>query len=252
MKKKYTINMYPLIFVGLLLVFISSCKKDDIAEEPNTVTDIDGNVYHTVTIGTQVWMAENLKVTRYRNGDVIGTTTPVTLNTSGEKEPKYQWAYDYDESNVDTYGRLYTWFAATDSRCICPPGWHVPAVEEMNILREYLIANGYNYDGTTSGNKCAKALASKSEWILIGTDGVVGNTDYPEKRNVTGFNGLPGGYWGIGKAFYEKGQAGAWWSSSEYNKDFPFVMGISNSLANLYIGAIGPKLEGLSVRCIKD
>ena len=80
----------------------------------------------------------------------------------------------------------------------------------------------------------------------------MGNTDYPEKRNVTGFNGLPGGYWGVGKLFYEKGQAGVWWSSSEYDKDFPVVMGLSNGLPSLYIGPIFTNHEGLSVRCIKD
>jgi uncharacterized protein (TIGR02145 family) len=251
MKRKNRLNICLLILVGLIAVFITGCKKDDPEQEPITVTDIDGNVYHTVTIGTQVWMVENLKVTRYRNGDVIGTTTPVT-NTSYEKEPKYQWVYDGDERNVASYGRLYTWFAATDSRSVCPQGWHIPTAEEMIILRDYLIANGYNYDGTTSGNKCAKALASKSEWILIGTEGVVGNTDYPEKRNITGFNGLPGGYRGVGKAFYEKGQAGVWWSSSEYTEDFPYVMGMSNSLPGLHIGAIFTNHEGLSVRCIRD
>ena len=72
-----------------------------------TVTDIDGNVYKTVRIGDQVWMAENLKTTRYRNGDTISTTSPATLNIMSESAPKYQWAYAGNDSNVAVYGRLY-------------------------------------------------------------------------------------------------------------------------------------------------
>ncbi|MCJ7802706.1 MAG: fibrobacter succinogenes major paralogous domain-containing protein, partial [Candidatus Marinimicrobia bacterium] len=98
------------------------------------VTDIDGNNYTGVTIGSQVWMVENLKTTRYRNGDLIGTTILATLNISTENTPKYQWAYGGNEDNVATYGRLYTWYAVTDSRNICPTGWIVPADTDWTIL----------------------------------------------------------------------------------------------------------------------
>ena len=87
---------------------------------------MDGNVYTSVTIGTQVWMVENLKTTKYRNGDLIGTTTPSTLDISAEATPKYQWAYSGDGNNVNTYGRLYTWYAVTDTGNTCPLGWNVP------------------------------------------------------------------------------------------------------------------------------
>lgn len=124
MKRKNRNFICLLFFIGSVLISISSCNKDDSANDAIIVTDIDGNVYHTVTIGTQVWMVENLKVTKYRNGDLIGTTTPATLDISGEAEPKYQWVYDGKESNVSTYGRLYTWYAITDNRNVCPKGWH--------------------------------------------------------------------------------------------------------------------------------
>ena len=122
-----------------------------------TVTDIDGNVYNTVTIGTQVWMKENLKVTKYRNGDAIGITTPATLDIWGETSPRYQWAYDGNESNVATYGRLYTWYAVTDSRGVCPTGWHVPTDSEWTTLTDYLggesVAGGKMKEaGTTHWN----------------------------------------------------------------------------------------------------
>ena len=100
-----------------------------------SVTDIDGNVYNTVTKGTQEWMAENLKTTKYDNGDLIATTlADITL----EVNPKYQWAYDNDEANVATYGRLYTWDAITDGRSVCPTGWHVPTDADFTTLTTFL------------------------------------------------------------------------------------------------------------------
>jgi uncharacterized protein (TIGR02145 family) len=102
------------------------------------VDDVDGNTNNTVGIGTQCWLGKNLKTTRYRNGDLIGTTTPATLDISAETSPKYQWAYGGDEANVAVRGRLYTWFAVMDSRNICPTGWHVPIDGEWTILVDYL------------------------------------------------------------------------------------------------------------------
>ena len=106
--------------------------------ESGTVSDIDGNTYPTIEIGTQTWMAESLKTTRFRNGDLIGTTTPTDKNISGESFPKYQWAYEGNEVNVAEYGRLHTWYTVTDSRNICPTGWHVSTDEEWHTLVLYL------------------------------------------------------------------------------------------------------------------
>src|SRR5665648_584911 len=140
MKKNIRILIYPLIMV-MFLMLSSSCSKTD-TNDPTpsgTVTDIDGNVYKTVTIGTQVWMAENLKTTKYRNGDSIRTTVPATLNIENDTVSKYQWihiddgpepamtikheSYAANDSMVDenekVYGRLYTWYAANDSRGVC-------------------------------------------------------------------------------------------------------------------------------------
>jgi uncharacterized protein (TIGR02145 family) len=105
-------NMIRISGIVLLISLINSCKKD----VDNTIRDIDGNAYTSVTIGTQIWMVENLKTTKYRNGDLIGTTNPATLDITNESTPKYQWAYDGNETNVATYGRLYTWYVVTDSR----------------------------------------------------------------------------------------------------------------------------------------
>ena len=113
---------------------ISEVRSFTVLNTGNTVTDIDGNVYHTITIGNQTWMAENLKTTKYRNGDAIGTTT-ASKDTSTKSTPKYQWAYGGNEANVAKYGRLYTWYAATDTRNIAPAGWHVPTDAEWSILK---------------------------------------------------------------------------------------------------------------------
>ena len=83
-------------------------------------------------------MAANLKTTRYLNSDLIGTTALATKDISVENEPKYQWAYAGDESNVSTFGRLYTWHAITDSRKVCLTGWHVPTDSEWTTLTTYL------------------------------------------------------------------------------------------------------------------
>ena len=165
MKKLSSFWILSFIVTGLLLMANKCEKEPEDEEEIPTITDIDGNEYEIVEIGTQWWMAENLKVTRYNNGDLIGTTNPATLDLSevvyeGGK-PKYQWAYNGTESNAFIYGRLYTWFAITDPRGVCPTGWHVPTKCRMaGAMQDNLIADGFNYDGTTTGNKIAKAMAS--------------------------------------------------------------------------------------------
>jgi len=216
-----------------------------------TVTDIDGNTYDTITIGSQVWMAENLKTTRYCNGDLIGTTIPASLNISGETSPKYQWAYLSDESNVATYGRLYTWDAVTDSRKVCPIDWHLPSDAEWVTLENFLIANGFNYDGTTTGNKYAKSLASVSGWTASSNAGAVGNTDYPGKRNSTGFTALPGGYRIYIGSFFYVGRYGSWWSATEDGATYAWYRNLLEISSEVYRLSDNKKY-GFSVRCIKD
>jgi uncharacterized protein (TIGR02145 family) len=219
-----------------------------------SVTDIDGNIYNTVGIGAQVWMAENLKTTKYRNGNLIGTTNPATLDISGEVTPKYQWAYDGNEINVPTYGRLYTWFAVNDSRNVCPTGWHVPTDAEWTILENYLIVNGYNYDGTTIGNKIAKAMGATTNWNPSPNEGAVGNyTDYLTYRNKSGFTGLPGGIrnYNYIPAFQNLGEAGFWWAATEYDVTDAIYRIINNYNIGFYPGDYNKK-QGFSVRCLKD
>ena len=198
-----------------------------------TVTDIDGNVYKTVSIGTQVWMKENLKVTRYSNGDIIGTTTPATLNVSGESGPKYEWAYNGDEDNVAVYGRLYTWFAVTDSRSVCPTGWHIPSDSEWTTLTTYL--GGFKI----AGGKLKET--GHSHWQSPNTGAT----------NETGFTALPGSYRSINGEFSHFGIYGGWWSSSEMN---PFMVWTRYLTAVANYTGVYPygKSLGFSVRCLKN
>ncbi len=196
-----------------------------------TVTDIDGNVYNTVTIGTQTWMKKNLKVTKYRNGDAIGTTTG---SISSETSPKYQWAYDGNESNVATYGRLYTWYAATDTRGVCPTGWHVPTDTEWTTLIDYL---GGEY---VAGGKLKEA--GTAHW----------NSPNTSADNSSGFTALPGGYRGYYGAFFDMSLHGYWWSATELDattkarlRYLPYNHGYA--ILDYFL-----KLFGSSVRCVGD
>ncbi len=198
-----------------------------------TVTDIDGNVYPTVSIGTQVWMKENLKVTRYRNGDLIGTTTSATLDVSGESSPKYQWACNGDEDNVAVYGRLYTWYAVTDSRNVCPAGWHLPTDAELKTLVTYLGG------AKIAGGKLKET--GHSHWESPNTGAT----------NETGFTALPGSYRSITGEFNHFGNCGGWWSSSVMNTYMAWTLYMTAIVSYSGMYPYGKSL-GFSVRCLKE
>lgn len=243
------------IAICLFCLGFTKCQK-------NTVKDADGNVYPTITIGKQVWMAENLKTTRYRNGDLIGTTTPATLDIEWESSPKYQWAYDGNESNVPALGRLYTWYVATDSRNVCPAGWHVPTDAEWTDLTDYLINNGYGHGDGYKGMDIAKSLAATSGWVPDETPGSAGNDQ--ESNNSTGFNALPCGARVEGGKFIDLGHVGDWWSVTEKGKAFMQVLSgiIVNAPGGVfrdiyhdycYVNSYSNnKKYGMSIRCLKD
>jgi uncharacterized protein (TIGR02145 family) len=241
----------------------------DIPTESKTITftfvnctDADNNNYPVVTIGSQTWMAENLK---YLPSVVGPATSSDTIS--------HYYVYGYDgtvvadakaTANYTTYGVLYNWPAAMNGAAsstsnpsgvqgACPTGWHLPSDAEWTTLENYLIANGYNYDGTTTDNKIAKALASTTYWNLY-TDiaGVVGNTDYPAKQNATGFTALPGGVSLITGEFSNINDNCSWWSSTEFNPQCAWIRNLRSSFygINRYFGNL--KCYGISVRCVKD
>lgn len=229
--------------VILTIFMIRSCKKDD---NIPSVTDIDGNVYNTIVIGTQTWMKENLKTTRYPNGDIIGTTTPAIKDISAEFYPKYQWVYDGNEINTAVYGRLYTGYAAQDSRNLCPAGWHVPNNAEWTTLTDYLTNNGY---GTGEGGiHIAKSLAANKGWDTYDQPGNVGYDQ--SSNNGSGFTGNPGGIRGD-KEFSDIGGSGNWWAVSQSENQYADCIILSSSYFDV-LRNFRSKAFGCSVRCIKD
>lgn len=222
--------------------------NDMILTTLSTVSDVDGNSYNIVPIGTQVWMTENLKTTKYSNGDLIGTTIPASLDLSGETTPKYQWAYNGNESNATTYGRLYSWFAITDGRNVCPTGWHVPTDAEWTTLANYLANNGYGYEG--SGTDIAKSMAATSGWAAFGTAGTIGNNQ--ESNNRSSFTALPSGYRFRDGTFFSIGELGYWWSSTESSSSDAYHRALYNYSSFFNKGSSSMIDYGFSVRCIRD
>jgi uncharacterized protein (TIGR02145 family) len=211
-----------------------SLGNEVIALTPGTIKDYDNNVYETVKIKDQLWMAENLKSTSYRNGDPIGTTTPATLDISGEGTPQYQWAYDGNETNVADYGRLYTGYAVTDSRGVCPAGWHVPTDAEFTTLTNTL-------GGTQVAGGRMKETGT-THWDSPNT----------EATNESCFTALPGGGREEAGSFSNiaLGQFGWFWTSTfEDITHLSWILSSVNGEASRMYSGRG---AGHSVRCIKD
>jgi uncharacterized protein (TIGR02145 family) len=194
----------------------------------NNVVDIDGNVYHTVTIGTQTWMVENLKVARYRNGDPIPNVTD-----------SIQWKnlttgascyYNNSQTNNNQFGKLYNWYAATDSRNIAPIGWHIPTDDEWTVLRNYL-------DDYLGGGK----MKSVNLWDSPNTGAT----------NSSGFTGYPSGYRNENGTFLNIRQKTYYWSTTAYYPTASWVCGLFYNLELVSRDGLY-KTDGISIRCIKD
>jgi len=245
-------NVYLVFALFPLLLLCLSCGDDPASpedkNEPVTVTDIDGNVYQTIKIGNQLWMAENLKVTHYRNGDAIPHVTDNGTWT-GLSTGAYS-AYNNDNGYISTYGLLYNWFAVVDSRNIAPTGWHVPTDADWAALENYLIVSGYNWDGTTSGNKIGKSLASKTGWDTSPDAGQVGND--LSTNNTSGFTALPGGcrFDGTGE-FDWIGEECYLWSATEVDGSRALNRGLSYIDPDFHLGGNRKQL-GFYVRLIRD
>jgi uncharacterized protein (TIGR02145 family) len=196
-----------------------------------TVTDIDGNVYHTVTIGTQVWMAENLRTTKYRDGTPIRN---VSDNGSWFGINYYGAYCDYnnDQDKGQSYGHLYNWYAASDSRNIAPEGWHVPSDDDFLILANYL--GGIN----NAGGKLKEA--GYAHWLSPNSGAT----------NETGFNAIPGGARNPA-GFILMGEKSGWWTTSESNEGEAYIRYVAYYNPAL-TSKILSKLFGNSIRCVKD
>jgi uncharacterized protein (TIGR02145 family) len=203
-----------------------------------SITDQDGNIYKTIVIGTQEWMAENLKASHYRNGDLI----PVVTNAAtwaGLTSGASCWNNNDSATYNCPYGKLYNWYAATDSRNVCPSGWHLPSDAEFTVLKDYLGG------GPVAGGKM-KSTGTQF-WPSPNTDAT----------NESGFSGLPSGSRinaGViinDFVFNPIGFSdGRWWSSTDYSTESAFQIMVNFS-GNASIDG-NPKTWGFSVGCVKD
>jgi len=176
------VDLYDLFNIG---IGVGTLEQEGAMEQAlieagliGTVDDIEGNSYKWLRIGDQLWMAENLKTTKYANGDVIPDGTGVG-DLLGATEPKYWFAYNDDLNNSNTYGLLYTWHTIKDSRNVCPAGWHVPSDDEWDELAGY--GEGYKLKETGT-----------THWQSP-NDGAT---------NETGYTALPGGYRDVFEMLY--------------------------------------------------
>ena len=145
-------------------------------------------------------------------------------------------------------GRLYNWYAVNTGK-LAPAGWHVPTDDDWTILENYLIANGYNYDGTKDVDKVAKSLCAKTNWELSVEAGTPGAA--PENNNSTGFTALPGGYRHYDGDFYSIGEGGRWWSSTEYDESRAYGRGLYYRNGGFFRKDYY-EVDGLSVRLVRD
>ncbi len=209
-----------------------------------TVTDYDGNVYNTVTIGSQCWMAENLKATHYPNGDAIPLVTDNTAwgNLANDNTSDAYSYYDNSSTNATTYGALYTYAAAigdnwtrdnTANQGVCPDGWHLPTDTEWDELETYL--------GTNAGSKLA---GNATLWQD-------GSLDQSADFGTSGFSALPSGGRGSSGGFDHLGSHGSWRSATESNSIYAYYRYLLYDYAGVY--RFNPyKSDGCAVRCVRD
>ncbi len=215
--------------------------------ESPTVVDVDGNIYPTTLIGTQCWMAENLKTTRYQNETLIPNVTgdgEWSNLTSGA----YVW-YDNDITWKDSYGALYNWFAAIDTYGLCPEGWHVPSNDEWTILTDFIGGTGSPYGNELKscrqvnsplGGDCS--TAAHPRWAQHNAN--YGTDDY-------WFSGLPGGTRNYFGSFVTLGYMGSFWSSSEGSSTYGALRGLNYNDGEIQVFGFY-KQNGYSVRCLRS
>ena len=212
-----------------------------------TLVDIDGNIYNTVIIGSQCWMKENLRTTRYADSTTIAQGSETSTTT----------AYWYSSSSVSTYNLLYNWAAVMGSSSssggnpsrvqgICPTGWHVPRDAEWTQLTDY-VSSQSQYVCDSTSTKIAKALASTTGWSSSTNTCAVGNT--PSNNNATGFSARPSGAYDGN--YYSSSSTAYFWTATAYNGTYAYRRRLNYSNSEV-LGGYDSKYEGYSVRCVRD
>lgn len=226
------------LWPGLSLVKAQTQKE-------RTVTDIDGNKYQTITIGSQVWMKENLKTTRYNDGTEIHLV-PEPAEWADLSTPAYSWQNN-DESNYKSiYGALYNWYVVETGK-LCPAGWHVPTDDDWENLE---IALGMSptdaaNEGWRGGNIGSQLAGSENMWVK-------GSLKNDPGFDKSGFNGIPAGNRiGANGSFGNVGTNCYWWSATEENENNARTRNLYYG-SNVVIKSPFNKKYGVSARCVKD
>ena len=238
----YTFTVVATNVMGNSLASVASSAVTPVVSSCGSITsvsDMESNSYAVVSIGTQCWMASNLRVTTYNTGvtiplDVSGGSDGTVSQTWNTKTTGARTIYAHNSSNLTTYGYLYNWYAVTDSREICPTGWHVPADTEWTKLTTYLsgisVAGG---DMKSTGTTL---------WITPNTGA----------DNSSGFSALPGGvrWTGAGGAFGGISYYAYFWSTTA-NGTAAWYRRLSYLDDDVFVDDCG-KPCGFAVRCLKD
>jgi uncharacterized protein (TIGR02145 family) len=206
----------------------------------DTVRDVDGNLYHAVQIGKQVWMVENFRSTKLNDG----TSLPEWNN---QTTPAYCWPTRFVEDR-EAFGALYNWYTVKSGK-LAPAGWHVPTKAEWDTLENYLIANKFNWDGSDSTDKVAKALAGRVYWYDSDTKGTIGKV--PEENNTSGWSGYPAGFCGHELGLYRVGRDARWWGATEGSLGTAYARGLLYNSMTFDDYNFDPR-DGNSVRLLKD
>ncbi|MEI8086589.1 MAG: fibrobacter succinogenes major paralogous domain-containing protein [Paludibacter sp.] len=214
----------------------------------DSITDIDGNKYHTITVGTQTWTVENLYVSKYRNGDVI----PNETNNSNWKAlttgAQCTYNNNVEWNSIKKFGRLYNFYAVSDARNIAPNGWHVATDAEWSTLINYLANN------LGISTSVAQAMAAKTDWTessITSTIGCIDFTIYESVNNSSGLCALPAGIRGDYGEFNYVANYGGWWTSNQSDNENAWFRSLSYNGKNVGRNTYN-KYYGLSVRCIKN
>ncbi|MES2557510.1 MAG: fibrobacter succinogenes major paralogous domain-containing protein [Bacteroidota bacterium] len=220
MKKESLILIVTVIATMTLTAWVGN---DNTTKVPGTLTE--------VKIGEQTWMAANLNVESFRNGDPIPEVKSAEEWEKTGKRKKPAWCYyDYASANGTKYGKLYNWYAVTDPRGLAPDGWHVPDSLEWTQLSNFL--------GGLKGS-CTK-LKSSSGWKENGNG-----------TNESGFNGQPAGYNPYNGNCSESGETSRIWMSKEHSKSNAWFCQLEGNKSDVFYYQYY-KVQGLSVRCVKD
>jgi uncharacterized protein (TIGR02145 family) len=185
-----------------------------------------------ITISNQIWMKLNLKIDEFRNGEKIQQAKTHKQWEKAEKKGRPAWCYyNFDSRNEEKYGKLYNWYAVSDTRGLAPLGYHIPSYPEMQLLCKNL--GGEIVSGVM--------LKTNMDWFENGNG-----------SNQSGFSGLPGGYYWNGN-FEDCGKSGIWWCATEYEKNnkMAYSMGVYHSVSHSNFNVLN-KGNGCSIRLVKD